>query len=103
MNTVDTVVVDPERQAVRSELQSVLSELGEALLAYSHPALLLDAIRHAWILADLSALEDQTVHSLLHDLQNEIRHQPFFDGRWYAERVADLARSLSPAGIATDR
>jgi hypothetical protein len=99
MNSVDSVVVDPERQAVRWELQSVLSELGDALLAYSHPALLLDAIRHAWVLADLAALEDQSVHSVLHDLQNEIRHQPFFDGRWYAERVAELARSLTPAGI----
>jgi hypothetical protein len=101
MNSLHTVVGEPEKHAVRAELQSVLSELVDSLLAYSHPVLLLDAIRHAWVLADLAALEDGRVHATLHDLQNEIRHQPFFDGRWFAEQIADLAESLGSGADST--
>ena len=77
--------------AVRQDLRSALLDLSDLLLqdgVVRHRAL--DAVRHAWILADLAELDHRQVHDLLHDLGAALRDDGG-DRPYFANQLAIVA------------
>ena len=81
-----------EATALRAELRSALHDLSDLLLqGGNHRHVILDGIRHAWVLADLADVEDGVLRALMSDLQRKLSQSPAEVDRTY------YARSLSGA------
>jgi hypothetical protein len=80
--------------AVRAELRAALHDLADSLLSQAPRAQLLDAIRHAWVLADLGDVEEGLLRKLLRSLQRELMAQLPVNGSHYANQLTFLATKL---------
>ena len=87
LNTADASVRSPLSQApaiVTTPTEATLAELRAALYDLADQLLtrgvgrhvLLDGIRHAWVLADLTELGEGPARSVLRDLQRELSRRP---------------------------
>jgi hypothetical protein len=80
--------------AVRGELRSALHDLADALLSDAPRANLLDAIRHAWILADLADLDEGLPRTLLRNLQRELMGQAPINPAHYVDQLTFAASKV---------
>jgi hypothetical protein len=80
--------------AVRSELRVALHELADALLNDAPRSSLLDAIRHAWILADLADVDDGLPRTLLRNLQRDLMGQSAIEPVQYANQLTFAASKV---------
>jgi hypothetical protein len=83
-----------ELQAVRTELRGVLYDLADALLVHAARPELLEAIRHAWVLADLAELDAGLVRTLLRNLQRDLRGEGSLDSVFFANQLNGAADKL---------
>ena len=65
----------PDR--TRAELRAALQDLTDLLLdPGNHRQVILDGIRHAWILADLAEVGEGVLRTVLRNLQHDLHSQP---------------------------
>lgn len=84
----------PVRDAVLEELRSALRDLSEALLEGVGREMLVNALVHAWVLADLAELDQGRTRSLLRGLRDDLRVQGVADPQFYAQQLALAADRL---------
>lgn len=85
-----------ETTALRAELRSALHDLTDLLLeGGNHRHVLLDGIRHAWVLADLADVGDGVLRGLLSDLQRKLADRPGeVDRPYFARHITGAADQL---------
>lgn len=80
--------------AVRAELRAALRDISDALLDGIGRHRLHDAVRHAWILADLAEIGEGPVRAVLRDLARELRGGTPTDSTGLANQTTRAADQL---------
>ena len=80
-------------EAVRAELRALLYDLADSLLDHADRAQLQDAIRHAWVLADLADMEEGLVRMVLRNLARDLQGSE--DRAHYARQIQNAMDRLS--------
>lgn len=83
---------DPEA-AVRGELRGLIYDLSDQLLEGGERAALQDAVRHAWLLADLGRVEGGLLRPLLRSLRRDLLNATT-DRTYYANQLQNAAAAL---------
>ncbi|MBW3630154.1 MAG: hypothetical protein KY464_12750 [Gemmatimonadetes bacterium] len=85
-----------ETTALRAELRLALHDLSDLLLeGGNHRHVILDGIRHAWILADLADVGDGVLRALMSDLQRKLADRPAdVDRAHFARHMTGAADQL---------
>lgn len=79
--------VTGEQAALRAELRAALHELADALHAHEGRHRHLDAVRHAWILADLADTPEGPVRAGLRELARHLRARNGYDPAYHANQL----------------
>jgi hypothetical protein len=89
-------LVTTTTDATRAELRALLHELSDALFSSSNGRhVLLDGIRHAWVLADLADVREGLVRTLLRNLQRDLAQRPAECERaYFARQLTSAADQL---------
>ena len=81
--------------AVRSELRLALHDLSDVLQDRGYePAQVMDAVRHASILADLAEVRDGVVPLLLRNLEHDLSGHKNLEAHFFATELASAANRM---------
>lgn len=82
-------------EATRAELRAALYDLADHLLDHADRPVLLDAIRHAWILTDLAEVGEGLVRVCLRNLQRDLQAGQTVAYQAVAQQLTRAADGLS--------